>query len=67
MLSTQNLNLTTNRKLKPCFIGPLKITKRIEIQAYQLKLLVALPKVSNIVHLSLSQKYTVGGDGIGTV
>ena len=68
MLSTQNLNLTTNRKSKPCFIRPLKVTKRIGNQAYQLKLPVALSKVSNVVHVSLLQKYNVGGiDSIGTV
>ena len=50
MLLTQNLNLTTNQKFKPCFIGPLKVTKRIGTQAYQLELPVALSKVSNIVH-----------------
>ena len=64
MLSTQNLNLTTNWKFKPRFIGPLKVTKRIGTQAYQLELPVAL---SNVVHISLLRKYTVGGDGIGTV
>ena len=67
MLSAQNLNLTTNQKLKPRFIGPLKTTKRIETQVYQLELPVALSKVSNIVHVSLLQKYTVGGYRIGTV
>ena len=67
MLSTQNLNLTTNHKFKPRFIGPLKVTKRIETQAYQLELPVAFSKVSNFVHISLLQKYTVGGNGIGTV
>ena len=67
MLSIQNLNLTTNQKFKPRFIGPLKVTKRIGTQAYQLELPVALSKVSNVVHVSLLQKYTVGGDGIGTV
>ena len=49
MLSTQNLNLTTNWKFKPRFIGPLKVTKRIGTQAYQLELPVALLKVSNVV------------------
>ena len=67
MLLTQNLKLTTNRKFKPRFIGPLKVTKRIRTQAYQLELPVALSKVSNIVHVSLLRKYTVRGDGIGTV
>ena len=67
MLSTQNLNLATNWKFKPRFIGPLKVTKRIGTQAYQLKLPVALSKVSNIVHILLLRKYTVGGDEIGTV
>ena len=67
MLSTRNLNLTTNRKFKPHFIGLLKVTKRIRTQAYHLELPVALPKVSNVVHILLLQKYTVGGNGIGTV
>ena len=67
MLSTQNLNLTTNWKLKPRFVGPLKVTRRIGTQAYQLQLPVALSKVSNVFHVSLLQKYTVRGDGIGTV
>ena len=69
MLSAQNLNLTTNQKwkFKPRFVGPLKVTKRIGTQAYQLELPFALSKVSNVVHTSLLQKYTVGGDGIGTV
>ena len=67
MLSTQNLNLTTNQKFKPHFVGPLKVTKRIGTQAYQLELPVAPSKVSNVVYVSLLQKYTVGGDGIGTV
>ena len=67
MLLTQNLNLTTNHKFKPRFIGPLKVTKLIGTQAYQVELLVALSKVSNVVHISLLQKYTIKGDGIGTV
>ena len=67
MLSTQNLNLTTNQKFKPRFIGPLKVTKRIGTQSYQLELPVALSKVSNIVYVSLLRKYTVRGDGIGTI
>ena len=67
VLLTQNLNLTTNQKFKPRFIGLLKVTKRIETQAYQLELPAALSKVSNVVHVSLLRKYTVGGDGIGTV
>ena len=67
MLLTQNLNLTTNWKFKPRFIRPLKVTKRIRTQAYQLELPVALLKVSNVVHVSFLQKYTVRGDGIGTV
>ena len=67
MLLTQNLNLTTNQKFKPRFIGPLKVTKRIRTQAYQLELPVALLQVFNVVHVSLLRKYTVGGDGIGTV
>ena len=66
MLSTQNLNLTTNQKFKPRFIGPLKVNKRIGTQAYHLELPVALSKVFNFVHVSLLRKYTVGGDGIGT-
>ena len=67
MLSTQNLKLTTNRKFKPGFIRPLKVSKRIRTQAYQLELPVALSKVSNVVHILLLRKYTVGGDGIGTL
>ena len=67
ILSTQNLNLTTNQKFKPHFIGPLKVTMRIGTQAYQLELPVVFSKVSNIVHVLLLQKYTVGGDGISTV
>ena len=67
MLSTQNLNLNTDKKIKPRFIGPLKVNKRIGTQAYQLELPVALLKLSNIVHVSLLRKYTVGGDGIGIV
>ena len=67
MLSTQNLNLTTKQKFKPRFIGPLKVTKRIGTQAYQLELPVALSKVSNVVHVLLLRKHTVEGDGIGTV
>ena len=67
MLSTQNLNLTTKRKFEPHFIGPLKVTKRIRTQVYQLELPVALSKVSNVVHVLLLQKCTVRGDGIGTV
>ena len=67
MLLTQNLNLTTNWKFKPHFIGPMKVTKRIGTQAYQLELPDALSKVSNIVHVSLLQKYTVGGNGIGII
>ena len=67
LLLTQNLNLTTNRKFKPRFIGPLKVTKRIRTQEYQLELPVALSKVSNVVHVSLLQKYTIGGNGIGIV
>ena len=35
--------------------------------AYQLELPVVLLKVSNVVHISLLQKYTVEGDGIGTI
>ena len=67
MLLTQNLNLTTNQKFKPRFIGPLKVSKRIGTQAYQLELPVAFSKVSNVVHILLLRKYTVGGNGIGTV
>ena len=67
MLSTQNPNLTTNQKFKPRFIRPLKVTKLIGAQAYQLELPVALSKVSNVVYISLLRKYTVGGDRIGTV
>ena len=67
ILSTQNLNVTTNRKLKPRFVGPLKVTLRIGTQEYQLELLVALSKVSNVVHVLFLRKYTVVGDGIGTV
>ena len=67
MLLTQNLNLTTKWKFKSRFVGPLKVTKRIGTQAYQLELPVVLSKVSNIVHVSLLRKYTVGGNGIGTV
>ena len=44
MLSNQNLNLTTNQKFKPRFVGPLKVTKRIRTQAYQVELPVALSK-----------------------
>ena len=64
MLLTQNLNLTTNQKFKPRFIGPLKVTKRIGTQAYQLELPVAFSKVSNVVNVSLLRKYIVGGDGL---
>ena len=38
-----------------------------EPEPFQLELPVALLKVSTVVHVSLSRKYTVGGDGIGTV
>ena len=67
MLLTQNLNLTTNWKFKPRFFRPLKVSKRIRTQAYQLELPAALSKVSNVVHVSWLRKHTVGGDGIGTV
>ena len=67
MLSTPNLNLTTKWKFKPRFMGPLKVTKRIGTQEYQLELPVVLSKVSNVVHVLLLRKYTVGGDGIGIV
>ena len=53
MLLTQNLNLAANWKFKPRFVGPLKVTKRIRTQAYQLELPVAFSKVFSAVHVSL--------------
>ena len=55
----------SDRKFRPCFIGPLQIVKRIGTQAYQLQLPPALAKIADVVHVSLLRKFVLGGEGVG--
>ena len=45
------------KKLKPRYIGPYKIQRRVGVVAYQLELPVSMSRIHNVFHLSLLKKY----------
>ncbi|XP_027155277.1 uncharacterized protein LOC113755471 [Coffea eugenioides] len=45
------------KKLKPRYVGPYKIQRRVETVAYQLELLTSMSRIHNVFHVSLLKKY----------
>ncbi|XP_027151965.1 uncharacterized protein LOC113752021 [Coffea eugenioides] len=45
------------KKLKPRYIGPFEILKRVGLVAYQLKLPASMAKIHDVFHVSMLRKY----------
>ena len=64
MLSTPNLNLKLpSKKMRPKFIGPLRVLAPVGSQAYRLALPEQYAQIHNVFHVSLLEPYVARPGG----